>query len=420
MFLTAVLCSLFQSFFTDATIRADYIFSGDDRSTVIALSGLVGTEGWYGRRVNMDSLPVRGNGDVVMRDAGSGTVIYETSFSSLYIEWLTTEEAGRVRKSFQHSVLLPAPKASADVEIRLFGRRGEVTAEHSFRLDPDDILIRRAQADSDVVWNYVWKGGDSRKCIDVVIMAEGYGKEEMPLFRSDAAVAAAAILAAEPFASLKNRLNLIAVESVSLDSGVSEPGQGIWKRTAVSSHFNTFYSDRYLTTQNVFDIHGILSGIPYEHIIILANTDTYGGGGIYNSYTLTAAHHPAFKPVVVHEFGHSFGALADEYFYEHDDVLDASYDISVEPWEQNITSLVDFGSKWADMLPADAAVPGIALEQAPQRYETVGVYEGGGYLVKGMYRPVNECRMRTNSAPGFCPVCRRAIARMIRFYTVQR
>ena len=162
----------------------------------------------------------------------------------------------------------------------------------------------------------------------------------------------------------------------------------------MGSNFSTFYSDRYLTTGNVKAVHDLLTGIPYEHIIILANTDEYGGGGIYNSYTLTTARHENFKPVVVHEFGHSFGGLADEYFYDNDDISTSDYHAGIEPWEPNITTLADFGKKWEDMLKAGTPVPTPSADA--QLYPT-GVYEGGGYVSKGVYRPADECRMRDNT-----------------------
>jgi hypothetical protein len=211
----------------------------------------------------------------------------------------------------------------------------------------------------------------------------------------------------------------VAVESASTDSGVSIPREKIWRNTAVGSHFDTFYSARYLTTSEVFRLYDLLNGIDYEHLVILANTDTYGGGGIYNSYTLTTAHHSHFAPVVVHEFGHSFGGLADEYFYENDDVLLLAYPASVEPWEQNITTLADFESKWADMLPEGTAIPTKVTPERTKNY-TVGVYEGGGYQFKGVYRPADICRMRDNVATQFCPVCQRALARIIDFHTLQK
>ncbi len=160
-------------------------------------------------------------------------------------------------------------------------------------------------------------------------------------------------------------------------------------------------------------MHNALAGIPYEHIIILANTDEYGGGGIYNSYTLTTARHPMFRPVVVHEFGHSFGGLGDEYFYETADIFAETYPLDIEPWEQNITTLVEFAIKWSDMVTVGA--PTRTAPDDADKYP-VGVYEGGGYASKGVYRPVDVCRMRNNTVKAFCPVCQRAITRMIEFY----
>ena len=214
---------------------------------------------------------------------------------------------------------------------------------------------------------------------------------------------------------MKDRFNIVAVACPSKDSGVSIPRKNEWKETAVHSHFDTFYSDRYLTTRSVKTIHNWLTGIPYEHIIILANTDTYGGGGIYNSYTLTTAHHSTFKPVVVHEFGHSFGGLADEYAYT--DEPSPLYPYDIEPWEPNITTLVHFEDKWKDMLPEDFKIPTETLNNASEMNTKVGVFEGAGYTMKGIYRPTMDCRMKTNEAPAFCPVCQRALKRMIEFYT---
>ena len=151
------------------------------------------------------------------------------------------------------------------------------------------------------------QSGNEKDCIDVAILAEGYTEKEMDIFYQDAQRTCESLFSYEPFRSMKGKFNIVAVASPSTDSGVSVPRKNQWKQTAVHSHFDTFYSDRYLTTSRVKSIHNALAGIPYEHIIILANTDVYGGGGIYNSYTLTTAHHPMFKPVVVHEFGHSFG-----------------------------------------------------------------------------------------------------------------
>ena len=380
----------------DKTLRIDYSLSGDAKSMQIAVDEIRCLPGWAGRNVHTDSLFLKGNGSVTMRDAVSGKILFRNSFSTLFQEWRTTLEATKIRKSFEHVVLLPMPEAAAEVTLELFGLHGESLAVLTHAVDPSDILIRPATGPAAVD---LVIGGTPRECIDVVIVAEGYTSSERELFLKDASDAAEAILSAAPFDSLRDRFNFRALPLESPASGVSIPDKGLWIDTPLHSHFDTFYSDRYLTTLKIKDLHDALAGVPYEHIIILANTSNYGGGGIYNSYTLTTAHHPQFKPVVVHEFGHSFAGLADEYYY--DDQYSDTYYPDVEPWEQNITTKADFSSKWQDMVESGEA----------------GLYEGGGYKSKGVWRGSRDCRMKTNAAPGFCPVCRRAIERLIRFYT---
>jgi len=409
----------------DKTLRVDYIFSGTDKTQEISLDEMSCFDGWAGRRVNLDKVPVAGNGQICMKNASTGEILYRQSFSTLFQEWQTTEEATRVRKSFENVFLLPMPSVKAIVTVELYGFKGGVSASMTHEVDPSDILIRKIDPQP-APHRYVLKSGTSEDCIDVAIVAEGYTAEEAELFYKDAEAAVDAILAHAPFNAYKDRFNFVAIALPSEDSGVSVPGEGVWKKTALGSHFDTFYMDRYLTTLRLRQMHDRLCGVPYEHIVILANTDTYGGGGIYNSYTLTTAHHPSFRPVVVHEFGHSFGALADEYYY--DDQFVEYYYPDCEPWEQNITTLFDFESKWDDMLPKRVSIPTPPVEgniwktfhEGTDPASVIGVYEGAGYQSKGVYRPFPDCRMKTNAAEGFCPVCQRAIARMIEFQTVQQ
>lgn len=396
----AIISLLLVSFLGAAqeqTLRVDYIFSGTDKSVEISLDELSCFEGWAGRRTNLKEVPVRGNGQICMTDAQTGDTLYRMSFSTLFQEWQTTEEATRLRKSFENVFLLPMPAARARVNVHLYDFFGNIVASLNHVVDPSDVLIRRLDPQAPE-HRYLLKNGSPQEKIDVAIVAEGYTAEEMDMFYADAQVAMEAILKHEPFGIYKDRFNFVAVALPSQESGVSVPGEGEWKNTALKAHFNTFYMDRYLTTLRLKNMHDKLCGVPYEHIVILANTDTYGGGGIYNSYTLTTAHHPAFKPVVVHEFGHSFAGLADEYYY--DDMYVEYYYPGTEPWEQNITTLADFESKWKDMLEAGEAE----------------LLEGAGYQSKGVYRPAADCRMHTNRPDSFCPVCQRAIARIIEFY----
>lgn len=406
----------FNDFFADQTLRVDYIFSGNASQQMVALDELSSFDGWAGRRVNLDKVPVRGNGEISIIEPESRKVIYRQTFSSLFQEWLVTEEASKVTKSFETTFLLPMPKKDIEIEITLLDNEGRQQTTMRHAVSPDDKLIRQRSNTLTSRHEYLLKSGPSEECIDVAIVAEGYTADEMDLFLKDARTACDEIFRYEPFSKHKNRFNVVAVMTESTDSGVSVPQDNEWRTTAINSNFMTFYSPRYLTTNSVHLTHDQLAGVAYEHLIILANTDTYGGGGIYNSYTLTTAHHPQFKPVVVHEFGHSFGALADEYFYDEPDHTAGTYKLDYEPWEQNITSLVDFNSKWADMVKNKQEIPTEPTEKREKNY-TVGVYEGGGYMTKGMYRPAVVCRMRDNEATQFCPVCQRAIERIIIYNT---
>ena len=404
------------------TLRVDYIFSGTDKATEISLATLSRFDGWAGRRVNLDKVPVKGNGQISMTDLATGEVIYRQAFSTLFQEWKTTEEATRLRKAFENTFLLPMPASETSVRVELYDFYGNVSASLSHIVAPEDILIKHMKPEPPQ-HRYLVKSGSPQEKIDVAIVAEGYTAEEMDQFYRDAQTAVDAILAHAPFAQYKDRFNFVAIALESEDSGVSVPREGLWKNTAVGSNYDTFYSDRYLTTSCVWKMHDALCGVPYEHLVILANTDTYGGGGIFNSYTLTTALHKDFRPVVVHEFGHSFAGLADEYYY--DDQFVEYYYSESEPWEQNITTLVDFESKWDDMLPKVIGIPTEPVEGniwkkfhgGVSMDSMVGVYEGAGYQSKGVYRPFPDCRMKTNAAESFCPVCQRAIARIIEFYT---
>lgn len=404
---------VFADHFADKTLRVDYIFNGNASGQAICLDGLSALPTWAGRKHHLAELPLQGNGQIVMRNAASGKTIYTTSFSSLFQEWLETDEARNVTKGFGNTFLLPYPLQPVEIEITLLDPRRNVRASMKHIVHPNDVLIEQKGNSHITPHKYLLHNDSPEKCIDVAILAEGYTLQEMQAFYEDADIACKSIFDHEPFKSMKKRFNVVAVASPSTDSGVSVPRLNEWKHTAFSSHFSTFYSDRYLTTSRVKAIHDALAGIPYEHIIILANTEEYGGGGIYNSYTLTTAHHPMFRPVVVHEFGHSFGGLADEYFYDND-VMTDTYPLDIEPWEQNISTQVDFAAKWKDMLSENTPVPTPA--EVSENYPT-GVYEGGGYSAKGIFRPAENCRMRTNEYPAFCPVCQRALRRIIEFYT---
>lgn len=390
----------FEDFFTDKTLRIDYTFSGDAKTQHIAIDQLYVSPHWYGKKRRLTEVPAKGNGQIVVQDHRSGTVIYKNSFSTLFQEWLSYPEASHTKRSFENVFLTPMPRDTVDITISLFNNRQEVTDSFKHMVSPTDILIRHIGNNHITPYEVVQQPNDTTRCIDIAFIAEGYKASEMPVFMDDVHAACDAIFQHEPFKSCKDRFRIVAVKSISKDSGTSIPHKGIWKHTVLNSHFDTFYSDRYLTTLHLSDMHNLLAGIPYEHIIVLVNTDNYGGGGIFNSYNLSMAHHEKFRPVIVHEFGHSFAGLADEYAYENEDI--PMYPHDVEPWEKNITTRVNFASKWQDMIGRDSSI---------------GLFEGAGYSTRGIYRPCADCRMRTNEEPEFCPVCQQAIINLIDFYT---
>lgn len=394
---------IFSEWFTNATLRIDYIFAGTNTTQDIALHTMARTPVWAGRRVNLDTLYLDGNGQVEICDSVTGKRIYINSFSTLFQEWQHSEEATQVRKAFETVQFVPMPKRTCYATVRLYDSHRRKVAELCHKIVPSDILIRHGRAKSK---HFVTQlhGGNAHQGIDIVYVAEGYTIMQRELFLSDVRTAMEALFEHEPFRSHCDRFNIHAVFVPSEREDVSNPGAGKWHETPCGAHFHTLYSDRYLMTEKLFRLYDLLEGVPTEHVIVLANTTSYGGGGIFNLYAMTSARHPWFRPVVVHEFGHSFAGLADEYFY--DDQFETFYPENIEPWEPNLSTLVDFDKKWAHLLGNPDAL-----------HEGVGVFEGGGYQSKGVYRPSDNCRMRTNDYPVFCPVCREVIEKNIRYHT---
>ena len=388
----------FEDYFEDRTLRLDYTFCGDASHQQIYVDELISIPRWYGRRHRLAELPLKGNGDITVRSKADGMVIYRHSFSSLFQEWLSTAESKHVQKSFENVFLVPYPKQPVDITVELRNYHDSVFASMTHTVNPTDILIRKAGERLVMPYVTLQQAADTSRCIHVAYVAEGYQQHEMGTFLEDCKIAMESLFSHEPFRQMQDRFNMIAVMSPSAESGVSEPGKSIWRNTALGAHFDTFYSARYLTTLHLKKMNDVLAGTPYEHIIVLVNGERYGGGGIYNSYTLTDAHGPSFRPVVVHEFGHSFGGLGDEYPYGDDDPM---YFPDTEPWEPNLTTKCDFNGKWEDLV----------------RDGKAGLIEGGGYLTKGVWRGFENCRMRTNEEPEFCLVCQQALIRLINFYT---
>ena len=345
----------FENDFQDSTLRLDYVLAGNAKQQHIYYCKASKSARWAGRKARLAEIPLRGNGQIMISDHETGRLLYVHTFSTLFQEWQAEEEATRVDRAFQTSFNVPMPKRPVDVKVTLTDFHAQVKGLLQHTIDPADILIRRIDEPQET-FRYVWTGKtlpngqpDITSCIDLAIIAEGYSHEEMEKFYTDSRRVVDALFAHEPFTSMKSRFNIVAVATESPKSGPSIPHVGLWRQTPAGVHYDTFYSNRYLMTSEMHRIYDLLSGIPFEHIIVLVNSSTYGGGGIYNQLTVTTSDHPTFRPVLVHEFGHAYGGLGDEYFY--DDAYESMYPADTEPWEPNLTTLVDFQSKWAQSGP---------------------------------------------------------------------
>lgn len=415
----------FYQHFNDSTLRIDYIFAGDSDGVGIYVESESKQPGWYGRRKKLNKIPAIGNGSILILEPSTNDTLYHNTFSSLFQEWLVSREENEKPSAFQNSFLLPLPKHKSLIKLELRDNRKNLLKEMTHIYNPEDELIE-IRGNHPAEYEYIHKGGDPRNAIDIAILPEGFTEAETDTFIYHAKRFTDEILSYEPFSSNKDKFNFVAVKIPSPESGVSIPLRKEWKNTTFGSHFSTFHSPRYLTVPKLHDMHRNLEGIPYEHILVIVNTDEYGGGGIYNSYQVASSDNPLTLPVTVHEFGHSFAGLADEYFYADEE--DEFYPLDVEPWEANITTLVDFNSKWADLVDLSLPSPvikndsiGDRTSQMDNNYTIqdypIALYEGGGYRLKGIYRPTFTCRMRDNKYPKFCPVCEKEILSFIEFYT---
>lgn len=404
----------FEKYFSDSTLRVDYILSGNVKGQSIAVEGMSRMPGWYGKRQNLTSYPIHGAATIDMRLASTGKLIYSHTFSTLFQEWLDLDDAKLSPKAFECVELLPMPRDSVVVTVNLYNHRQQATATIEHKVYPTDVTIVHKGEKN--VPQYVVLNEPLRadKAINIAFVAEGYTQEQMDDYLADCKKGVKGLFEFEPYKHLRDRFRVIAVLTPSQDCGPSIPSEGVWHNTAMGSSFDTFGMDRYLTTLRIKQMHDAIAGTPYEHIIVMVNTDRYGGGGIYNTLNLLMTKHKLFIEVLVHEFGHSFAGLADEYAYEGEEPND--FPLDVEPWLPNITTLTDFGSKWKDLMPSGKAVIS-TVDDKNYDTSTIGLYEGAGCVLKGVYRPTPNCMMKTLKIPTFCPVCSRAIEGVIDFYT---
>jgi hypothetical protein len=403
---------IFDDYFENKTLRLDYFHTGNKDNDSYSFDELIEEPYWGGSKVNLIDKFNYGRYKFEIYDAQSNVLIYSRGYSSIFNEWQTTEEAKHTTKTFNETVVFPFPKKPVFVIFYASNRKNEWIKKFEYEVNPENYFIkleRVAEYENFEVLN----SGDPSVKVDIVIIPEGYTIDEMNKFRKDCERFAGYLFNCSPFKENKNKFNIWGIEAPSLESGTDIPKDNIWKKTLVNSNFYTFDTERYLMTTDNKILRNVSSNAPYDQICILVNSDKYGGGAIYNHYSTFVSDDQYSEFTFTHEFGHGFTSLADEY-WTSDVAYQNFYPLDVEPTDPNLTTLVDFDSKWIDLVEEGTSIPTPSNEENKDK---VGVFEGGGYMEKGIYRPMEDCTMRSIKVNNFCPVCKRAIQQMIDFYS---
>jgi len=449
----------FDHYFLLKTFRLDYFHTGNDQTEIYSFDEVFQEPVWAGSVTQLIDNSNLGKYLFQVFDEKSGMLLYSRGFCSIFGEWQTTDQAKKINRTFSESVRFPWPKKSVTVTISVRDSLNRFQEVWKIQLDPDEVNYRRGEQFSHVEITPLIENGDPQSTVDIVILPDGYTKKQMKDFHQDARRMLDVLFSTEPFKTNRKKFNVRTVDVPSNESGIDNPQKAIYRDNAIGCSFNAFGSDRYVLTWENKAMRKAASRVLYDHIYILVNASKYGGGGIFNLYSTCASDNPWSDYIFVHEFGHSFGGLADEY-YTSDTAYNDFYPSGVEPWEPNITATADRDYvKWQDLIDQDIPVPTpwnkaefdsvqslyrknrkrMENDHTPQvkidsliaangkwvhdflrsqaYWGKVGLFEGGGYSSKGIYRPFIDCRMFTRSRTGFDPVCSRAIERMIQFYS---
>jgi len=404
----------FSRFFADGALRIDLYHVGDAGSEEYILDELRKEKYWAGNPDNLIDTLNLGNYIVRVFDLETNRMIFSRGYCCIFGEWKTTSEAEKRRRVFHESLLIPYPRKP--VQVRIDGRNRENIFRNVFDItvDPSDYHISTERKYRNFRVRKLMVNGPVSHKVDIAIIGEGYTANEVHKMRKDAKKLLKVLFDTEPYRSRKRDFNVRLVEAISPESGVDEPRKGRYRNSILGFSFNTFDIRRYMLSTNNKVIRDVASLVPYDVIIVIANTERYGGGGIFNLYAVSISDNEYSGYVFTHELGHSFAGLADEY-YSSSVAYNDMYPRGVEPWEPNITALLDTTNiKWGDMIKPGTPIP---TPDDSTYNGVVGCFEGAGYAAKGLYRPYRNCRMFSKGLVDFCPVCKRAIEKMIDFYT---
>lgn len=400
----------FSNYFEEKTLRLDYYHCGNSGTEHFYFDELIEEPFWAGSKNNLIDKNGYGNHIMEVRTVDSGKLIFSRGFCTLFDEWQTTPEAQKTDCCYPESVIMPFPKEKILVSINTRNREGVFEKKFEYLVDPKSYFIKKEREKLPVF--EVVNSGSQEKKVDIVLLPEGYTENQRKLFEKDCQKFAEEFFNYSPYAENKDKFNIRGVWSPSKNEGPDIPGEHVWNSTCLKGSYYTFNSERYLMVNDFQGIRDVAGNAPYDFIYILANTEKYGGGAIYNFYGISAAHHiDETGKIYIHEFGHLFAGLGDEYVggVEYNEF----YPLHVEPWEPNLTTMVSFEKKWKNMLSEETPVP---TPVNSSNNEKIGVYEGGGYVTKGVYRPWINCLMNNlHSIDIFCPVCSKSIQKAIDF-----
>jgi len=449
----------FEARFLNKTMRVDYFHTGGPDTEIISLDRVVSDGPWAGSTTQLVDPTNLGAYRFEVYD-GSGALLYSRGFASIYGEWATTAEARTAYRTFHESVRFPWPKEAVRIVLQKRDAENRFVDFDTLEVDPTDRQVNPADASPPgTVWT-VFENGPPQQKVDIVLVGEGYTAQELPKFHDDVARLVERLFSYEPFKSRRGDFNVRAIDLPAGESGVSRPHAGKYRRNPLSTQYSIFDSERYVLTFDNRTLRDVLSAAPYEFVAILVNEKQYGGGGIFDLQATAAVGSEFADYLFVHEFGHHFAGLGDEYYTSPVAYETGGSTEHVEPWEPNVTALHDPATlKWRDLVAPGTPIPtswdkaryedhargmqarraALIERQAPESefdtlFEeqrdietamfadmtyagTVGAFEGASYEAQGLYRPEIDCIMFSRNMIDFCEVCRRALARIIDLYS---
>lgn len=404
----------FDQFFVNKTLRIDYLHIGNFHQESLEIDHFTAGGTWNGTREYLIEPHNYGDITVEVYDSLSNKLIFSRSYSCLFTEYRTTERGMTEIDSMEESVNIPFPKNTVRLKFTAFDRKRVPTTLSISYFNPRTSATEPMVKENKVMTLH--KGNSPDKAIDILFIPDGYAKSDAKLLKKDMKRFASYVMKCTPYKEMAKKVNIRAIEGYSEESGITQPQNNIYRKTLVNCTYNALDLDRYLMCPGVWNLHEVADDAPYDVIVIICNSEKYGGGGIYNFYCTVYNHGDYPDYVIVHEMGHLIGGLADEYYTSEVSVQDF-YPAGIEPVEPNLTTLVDFDSKWKKELPENTQIPTPPAVKGTPEYDQLGVYEGGGYVSKGVYRPTMHCTMHQISYNDFCPVCRKALEEVLDYYS---